>query len=293
MSEIKQRTPKKRVERFPSTHLPRQVASSPSEAVGVSQTHATTTQTNTIDFDLGFRSGNTAGLSRAGGDDVSATGRHPTDDGSRENGGELAESRPEANRDGDQPLGEGNPRGPDEGRVDATLDAARAPGGTHNMGVNAQQAQGVTQPPPHVPGEHAEGVNRPARTTRRPTRLANNGWDEPPLQDPPPPNLSPDAPARQLSPHGSAGSPFPIPTPAVACTIPGTHPASTYSPTYARPPAPTTRTRTPTCTAAPTAPCAAATTSWTGTGHGRFRVHPAASVPRSLPVHKWWGEKNT
>ncbi|KAJ7707114.1 hypothetical protein B0H14DRAFT_3525849 [Mycena olivaceomarginata] len=92
----------------------------------------------------------------AGGGDGSATGRSPED--GRRVGGDWVFSRSEANRGGNQPLGEGPPRQADEERPNATLGAARTPGGARTS-ADVQNARGAENRLPTPAGGNAEGVN--------------------------------------------------------------------------------------------------------------------------------------
>ncbi|KAJ7134489.1 hypothetical protein C8R44DRAFT_729916 [Mycena epipterygia] len=98
----------------------------------------------------------TEGPAVAGGGEGSAPGR--TFDEDHRGGGGLAESRSEADRDGYQPHREGPSRRASEERLDATLGAARVPGGTINS-AGVQSSRGADNQHPTPRGGDARGVD--------------------------------------------------------------------------------------------------------------------------------------
>jgi hypothetical protein len=94
----------------------------------------------------------------AGKSSSSAPG-YALDEGHRDRAGEMAEGRSEMNWDGHQSLGGEPPRQANDGRPDATLGAARAPGGS-NIGADVQAyACGAERQYPTPTGGDATGVN--------------------------------------------------------------------------------------------------------------------------------------
>ncbi|KAJ7436372.1 hypothetical protein B0H11DRAFT_1936725 [Mycena galericulata] len=112
----------------------------------------------------GAKTANGNGNTGTGGDGGFATGHQIPEERPRV-GGELADGRSEANRDGHRPLWGGSPRRADDERNSATLDPIRGPGGV-NTNANVQYARGSEQQSQtEINGENAirvpEGLRAP------------------------------------------------------------------------------------------------------------------------------------
>ncbi|KAJ7722953.1 hypothetical protein B0H16DRAFT_1473104 [Mycena metata] len=123
------------------------------------------TNTTNISFNnttAEIRPGRRTADAMTGGRDDSAPGHLPVEGHSA--GGRLAEGRSEVNRDGYQPSGGGSPRRADDGRLDATLDAERRPGGA-SMGAGEQYVNRAEQQhQPVVGGGAKSDRSRMAKT---------------------------------------------------------------------------------------------------------------------------------